>query len=193
MSNGASIMPNDASYAASGRAVLITRKSFGLHHPCRCTLPPGAARSPLGYETSVHPMLLYVALFAAPGQQRELLFGSFPHGQGSSCTSDSYMTTVRKSAYATPYEICPAESFYWGERRVKPARASPSTPTRKPLRTPRLPPPPACPNPPPSSTYGVPPIPSQSMTQPSSAATRAAWARTGCCRARRTALRAWLR
>jgi len=182
-------MPNDACCAESGRAVLSTCKSFGLHHPCR----RGAAGSPLGYETSVHPMLLYVALFAAPGQQRELLFGSFPHGQGSSCTSDSYMTTVRKSAYATPYEICPAESFYWGERRAKPARASPFTPTRKPLRAPRAPPPLRLAQPTTPPTYGVPPTPSQSMIPPSSAATRAAWARTGCCRARRTASRAWAR
>ena len=41
---------------------------------------------------------------------------------------------IRQIFRATPYDVCPAESFYWGERRAQPSRASLSTPTCKPLR-----------------------------------------------------------
>ena len=83
----------------------------------RSTMPTGTASSSAVALTKRQRRL-------APSSHRNLAENDY-YSEAGDC--------IRKIFKATPYEVCPAESFYWGERRAQPARASPSTPTRKAL------------------------------------------------------------
>ena len=86
-------------------------------------LTAGPSTKPTGTASSSAVALTKRQRRLAPSSHRNLAENDY-YSEAGDC--------IRKIFKATPYDVCPAESFYWGERRAQPARASLSTPNRKP-------------------------------------------------------------